>query len=75
MLRSLRFACKANDNRISTLGALEAQLGPKVCPNLATVYLEHNPVQRSEGAAYRRKIMLLLPQIKQIDAIALARVA
>jgi len=39
------------------------------------VYLEHNPVQRSEGAAYRRKIMLLLPQIQQIDAIALARVA
>lgn len=35
---------------------------------LETVYLEGNPVQASEGTAYRRKIILMLPQISQLDA-------
>lgn len=35
---------------------------------LETIYLEHNPVQRDLGAAYRRKIQLEMPQLKQIDA-------
>ncbi|PWN40922.1 L domain-like protein [Ceraceosorus guamensis] len=60
----------ANDNQIPDLNALEAQLGTEKCPNLNTVYLEGNPAQRSEGPAYRRKIILALPQLTQIDATA-----
>jgi protein phosphatase 1 regulatory subunit 7 len=58
----------ANDNHITSINSLEAQLGPKKCPDLNTVYLENNPVQRQEGSSYRTKIRLALPQISQIDA-------
>lgn len=59
---------QANDNAISTFQNLEEQLGPKSCPKLETIYLEGNPVQRKEGSGYRRKIMLTLTQVAQIDA-------
>jgi len=36
--------------------------------SLETIYLEGNPCQQAEGASYRRKIMIALPQVKQIDA-------
>lgn len=36
--------------------------------NLDTVYLEGNPLQAAAGANYRRKVMLALPQVNQIDA-------
>ncbi|TBU49846.1 L domain-like protein [Dichomitus squalens] len=55
-----------NDNKITTLLDLEPQL--KHIETLETIYLERNPVQATEGAAYRRKIILLLPQIQQLDA-------
>jgi protein phosphatase 1 regulatory subunit 7 len=58
----------ANDNQIASILPLEAQLGPLRCPELNTVYLEGNPVQKQEGSTYRKKIMLSLPQISQIDA-------
>lgn len=58
----------ANDNQIASIGPLESQLGPSTCPDLNTVYLEGNPVQRAEGSSYRKKVMLALPQISQIDA-------
>lgn len=62
----------ANDNKLeagpATLRDVEALLGPKACPNLETVYLENNPFAKAEGTAYRRKVQLALPQIKQIDA-------
>lgn len=58
----------ANDNQITSINCLEAQLGPTKCPDLNTVYLENNPVQRQEGSSYRTKIKLALPQIHQIDA-------
>lgn len=58
----------ANDNKIVNLNDLDTQLGPKYMPVLDTIYLEGNPAQRSEGPAYRRKLKLLLPQLKQIDA-------
>lgn len=35
---------------------------------LETIYLEGNPCQQVESTSYRRKIMLALPQVKQIDA-------
>ena len=59
---------KANDNRITDLNHLDEHLGPKFMPSLDTVYLEGNPAQRSEGASYRRKVQLALPQIAQLDA-------
>ncbi|KAI0649258.1 L domain-like protein [Trametes meyenii] len=55
-----------NDNKITTLQDIEPQL--KHIQTLETVYLERNPVQRTEGAHYRRKIILALPQIQQLDA-------
>jgi hypothetical protein len=55
-----------NNNKITDLRALEPQL--KNMTHLETIYLEGNPCQQVEGASYRRKIMLALPQVKQIDA-------
>ncbi|KAI9440041.1 L domain-like protein [Lactarius indigo] len=54
-----------NNNKIKTLQALEPQLGSLP---LQTIYLEGNPCQQAEGANYRRKIMLSLPALTQIDA-------
>ncbi|KAG2060844.1 L domain-like protein [Suillus hirtellus] len=55
-----------NNNKIADLRALEPQL--KNMASLETIYLEGNPCQQAEGTGYRRKIMLALPQVKQIDA-------
>ncbi|BGP14752.1 hypothetical protein JCM10213_004309 [Rhodosporidiobolus nylandii] len=54
----------ANDNLLPSLPVLP----PSTHPNLTTIYLEHNPVQKTLGTAYRRKIMLECPQVRQIDA-------
>ena len=53
-------------NQIATLQSLEPQL--KNISTLETIYLEGNPCQAREGASYRRKVSLMLPQIKQLDA-------
>jgi hypothetical protein len=55
-----------NNNKIADLRALEPQL--KNMAFLETIYLEGNPCQQVESTSYRRKIMLALPQVKQIDA-------
>lgn len=55
-----------NNNLILTLQGLEPQL--KDISTLETIYLEGNPVQAKEGTHYRRKIILALPQIQQLDA-------
>ncbi|KAI0749584.1 L domain-like protein [Daedaleopsis nitida] len=55
-----------NDNKITTLEDVERQL--KHIQTLETIYLERNPVQAAEGSAYRRKVILMLPQIQQLDA-------
>ena len=55
-----------NDNKITTFQDIEPQL--KHIQTLETIYLERNPVQTTEGSAYRRKIILMLPQIQQLDA-------
>lgn len=57
---------QASGNKISNLRALDTQLAH--LSKLETVYLEHNPCQRNDITGYRRKIMLALPQLKQIDA-------
>ncbi|GAA5898452.1 hypothetical protein JCM5296_000436 [Sporobolomyces johnsonii] len=54
----------ANDNQLAALPSLP----PSRHPNLSTIYLEGNPVQKELATAYRRKIMLECPQVKQIDA-------
>jgi len=57
---------QASGNKIANLRALDTQLAP--LKKLETVYLEHNPCQKDDMSGYRRKIILALPQIKQIDA-------
>ncbi|WWC70835.1 uncharacterized protein I206_104787 [Kwoniella pini CBS 10737] len=56
----------ASYNKIPNLHALDSQLAP--LKKLETVYLEGNPCQKNDMTGYRRKIILALPQIKQIDA-------
>ncbi|KAF9468131.1 hypothetical protein BDZ94DRAFT_844706 [Collybia nuda] len=55
-----------NGNQIPDLQGLEPQLGK--LSTLETLYLEANPCQAKDMTGYRRKIMLALPQLKQIDA-------
>jgi len=55
-----------NDNRIPDLRALERELGKTT--TLETIYLEGNPCQRSDQGGYRRKVILALPQVTQVDA-------
>lgn len=60
-----------NGNKLDTWEDLEL-LSP--CTRLETIYLEHNPLwrdkdnERSVNPSYRRKVMLALPWIRQIDA-------
>lgn len=56
----------ASYNKIESIENLHEELGGM--KDLETVYLEGNPCQRNDMAGYRRKIMLALPQVKQIDA-------
>ncbi|KAJ6619697.1 hypothetical protein B0H10DRAFT_2024499 [Mycena sp. CBHHK59/15] len=53
-------------NKIPTLHGLDSQL--KAITTLETLYLEGNPCQTTDMTGYRRKIILALPQLKQIDA-------
>lgn len=57
---------QANNNMIEDLEQVRGQLHDK--ENLETVYLEGNPLQPKLGVHYRRKVMLALPQVRQIDA-------
>jgi protein phosphatase 1 regulatory subunit 7 len=59
---------QASSNRLDSFKDVETELSHLA--NLETVYLEHNPLQVSAMTTYRRKVKLLLPQIKQIDAQA-----
>ncbi|CAK9782488.1 L domain-like protein [Cutaneotrichosporon oleaginosum] len=56
----------ASGNKIQNLRSVEKQLAG--LKKLETVYLEGNPCQTNDRAQYRRKVMLALPQVKQIDA-------
>ncbi|KAJ2496670.1 formin-binding protein [Coemansia sp. RSA 1972] len=56
----------ASGNQLTQFDNIEAECA--VLPELRTVYFEFNPVQRTQPANYRRKLMLALPQITQIDA-------
>jgi protein phosphatase 1 regulatory subunit 7 len=65
LLDNRSFNGQVNHNKIKTLQALEPQLSSLP---LQTIYLEGNPCQQTEGVNYRRKIMLALPTLNQIDA-------
>ncbi|XP_068014821.1 protein phosphatase 1 regulatory subunit 7-like [Melanerpes formicivorus] len=52
-----------NDNLVESWSDLDELKGAK---NLETVYLERNPLQKDPQ--HRRKIMLALPTVRQIDA-------
>lgn len=52
-----------NDNQIDNWSDLDEL---KNARSLETVYLERNPLQKDPQ--YRRKIMLALPSVRQIDA-------
>jgi len=56
---------KANDNELDEWDDIEEL---KKCPALCTVYLERNPIQTQVPTQYRRRLMALLPGLKQIDA-------
>ena len=56
-----------NGNKIPDLSALDTEL--KSITTLKTLYLEMNPCQENDRAGYRRKVMLALPHLIQIDAL------
>lgn len=62
----MRCGFKASNNSLTDITQLDGQLAHM--ENLETVYLEGNPLERTLGGNYRRKIMAALPQIGQIDA-------
>lgn len=59
-------SCQASYNKIPDLKALDSQL--RGTTKLKTIYLEGNPCQLNDAVGYRRKIILALPQVTQIDA-------
>lgn len=59
---------QANDNKVKDISVLEKYLGVQCMPELETLYVEGNPIQRELGTAYRRKVQLILPQVRQLDA-------
>lgn len=52
-----------NNNEIEDWNTLDILKANK---KLQTVYLEHNPIAKDPN--YRRKIMLILPWLEQLDA-------
>jgi protein phosphatase 1 regulatory subunit 7 len=54
-----------NDNKISSWSEVDKL---SKLPSLDTVYLERNPIYDEDRNNYRRKVILALPQVTQIDA-------
>lgn len=63
LTRCLRMSPQMNDNQVDNWSDLDELKNAK---SLETVYLERNPLQKDPQ--YRRKIMLALPSVRQIDA-------
>ncbi|ODV94800.1 hypothetical protein PACTADRAFT_20400, partial [Pachysolen tannophilus NRRL Y-2460] len=53
-------------NYISDFKNVEQEL--QKLPNLECVYFEHNPLQTDNPTSYRRKLKIIIPQLKKIDA-------
>ena len=64
---SLTSYIQINGNQIPDLSALDTEL--KSISTLKTLYLEMNPCQENDRTGYRRKVMLALPHLIQIDAL------
>lgn len=62
-LSFIQLSPQMNDNQIDNWSDLDELKNAK---SLETVYLERNPLQKDPQ--YRRKIMLALPSVRQIDA-------
>lgn len=62
-LSFIQLSLQMNDNQIDNWSDLDELKNAK---SLETVYLERNPLQKDPQ--YRRKIMLALPSVRQIDA-------
>lgn len=56
----------ASSNKISSFEEVEKEL--KDLKDLDTVYFEGNPLQLQNPTAYRRKLIMFLPQVNKIDA-------
>ncbi len=56
----------ASYNQISSFEDVEKEL--KELKELDTVYFEGNPLQLTNPTAYRRKLIMFLPQVNKIDA-------
>ena len=69
-LAAMALISQASNNQLAEFADVESQLAGLAA--LDTVYLEGNPLQRDLGTAYRRRVMLALPQLKQIDATCVA---
>ena len=56
-----------NDNKIADWAEVNklAKLA-----GLRTVYLERNPIYLNDISNYRRKVIMALPQVTQVDATA-----
>lgn len=63
VLRIIFTLLQLNDNEVADWNCVEKLTANK---NLVTVYLERNPL--AKDAAYRRKVMLTLPWLQQLDA-------
>ena len=59
------FSLQCNDNQIEDWKNVNELTK---LPSLETVYLERNPLQTNDQGAYRRKILLALPKLLQLDA-------
>lgn len=60
-----------NNNLLDSFKDVESQLSNKL--HLETVYFIGNPLETKDNSSYRRKIKLIIPSIKQIDAEILGR--
>jgi len=56
----------ASNCQLDSFEDVEKELGDK--EQLNTVYFEGNPLQRNGPVQYRKKVMLALPRVRQIDA-------
>ena len=65
----LLFSAQFNDNSVGSWDEVQALASLK---KLETVYLERNPIyfdsSKQQDPSYRRKVMLALPWVRQIDA-------
>lgn len=63
---TLNLCSQLSGNKIPDFSGLDKEL--KSIAALRTLYLEANPCEINDRVHYRRKVILALPQLTQIDA-------